>query len=139
MATRKHNIGEEKVTAQALANATGTLTLKNLIGKWHNCDKNTRGIVRVVLGDKGGTLTVQVFGSCTPTPCDWGVVAGTAYAESVSATEAIAFTAFYDPGFKESIVTGHLDNGTLILEVFSKFKDGSGRSNYYSRAYLCRG
>lgn len=139
MVTRKHNIGEEKVSAQALAATTGTLSLKNLIGKWHNCDKDTRGVVRVVLGSKGSTLTVQVFGACTPTPCDWGVVAGIAYGESVSATEAIAFSAFYDAGFKETIVTGHLDNGTLILETFNQFKDGSGRSNYYSRSYLCRG
>jgi hypothetical protein len=92
-----------------------------------------------VLGNKGATLTVQGFGSCSPTPCDWGVVEGIAYGESVVATEAIAFSARYDFSFKETIVTGHLDNGTLIVETFDKFKDGSGRSNYYSRVYLCRG
>jgi len=94
--------------------------------------------VRLVLGTKGSSLTVQGFGSCTPTPCDWGVVEGTAYGESVVATEAIAFSARYDFSFKETIVTGHVDNGTLIVETFDKFKDSSGRSNYYSRVYLCR-
>jgi hypothetical protein len=140
MATIAQNTAHEKVTAKALsdAKAKGTLSLKNLIGKWNNCDKNTRGLVRLVLGTKGSSLTVQGFGSCSPTPCDWGVVEGTAYGESVVATEAIAFTARYDFSFKETIVTGHLDNGTLIVETFDKFKDGSGRSNYYSRVYLCR-
>ncbi len=138
MATRQHNTAHEKVSAQALANAKGTLSLKNLVGKWNNCDKNTRGLVRLVLGTKGSGLTVQGFGSCSPTPCDWGVVEGIAYGESVSATEAIAFSARYDFSFKETIVVGHLDNGTLIVETFDRFKDNSGRANYYSRVYLCR-
>jgi hypothetical protein len=134
----QHNVANEKVTAKALGDAKGALSLKNLTGRWNNCDKDTRGLVRLVLGAKGSTLTVQGFGACVPSPCDWGVVAGTAYGESVSATEAIAFSAFYDFSFKETIVTGHLDGGTLIVETYDKFKDGSGRANYYSRYYLCR-
>ena len=132
------NVAHEKVSAQALGANAGKLSLKNLTGKWHNCDKNTRGLVSVVLGAKGSTLTVHGFGACVPTPCDWGVVEGIAYGESVVATEAIAFSAHYDFGFKETIVTGHLDSGTLIVETYDKFKDASGRSNYYSRVYLCR-
>lgn len=138
MATIQQNTAHEKVTAKALVNAKGVLSLKNLLGKWNNCDKNTRGLLRLVLGTKGSSLTVQGFGACTPTPCDWGVVGGFAYGDSVVATEAIAFSARYDFTFKETIVTGHLDNGTLIVETYDKFKDGSGRSDYYSRVYLCR-
>lgn len=138
MAKTQTNVDQEKVSAQALAEAKGTLSLKNLTGKWQACNRGTRGLVRVVLGTKGDTLTVQVFGACSPTPCDWGVVAGIAYAENVSATDAIAFSATYVFSFKEAIVTGLLDNGTLIVETYNKFTDGSGRSNYYSREYLCR-
>lgn len=139
MATIQQNRAEAKVSAKELAGAKGTLSLKNLIGNWNNCDKNTRGLVRVVLAAKGSTLTVHGFGACSPTPCDWGVVEGIAYGESVVATEAIAFTAHYDFGFAETIVTGRLDSGTLIVDTFDKFKDGSGRSNYCARVYLCRG
>lgn len=66
------------------------------------------------------------------------MVEGIAYGDSVVATEAIAFSAHYDFGFAETIVTGRLDNGTLIVDTFDKFKDGSGRSNYCARVYLCR-
>jgi len=138
MATIQQNTAHEKVTAKALAGAQGTLSLKNLTGKWNCCDKNTRNIVQVVLGTKGNALTVQVFGACSPSPCDWGVVEGIAYGDSVTATDAIAFSARYDFNFKETIVTGLLDNGTLIVETYNRFKDASGRSNYYSRSYLCR-
>ena len=138
MATIHSNTAHEKLTAKALADAKGTLSLKNLVGTCSTCDKNTRNIVRVVLGAKGSSLTVQVFGACSPTPCDWGVVAGIAYGDNVSATEATAFSAVYSFSFKDVIVTGQLDNGTLIVETYNKFKDGSGRSNYYTRTYLCR-
>ena len=53
MATIQQNTAHEKVTARALGDAKGTLSLKNLTGKWNNCDKNTRGLVRLVLGTKG--------------------------------------------------------------------------------------
>jgi hypothetical protein len=114
------------------------LDLTSLIGTWCNCDPNTRGIVKIELSEKAGSLLVHVYGACHPTPCDWGVVSGIAYAESVVDNDAIAFTAPYDHGFSERILTGHIDCGSLVIETFSTFKDGSGRSNYYSRAYLCR-
>jgi hypothetical protein len=44
----------------------------------------------------------------------------------------------YKFGFKETIVVGVLDRGSLIVETFDHFTDGSGRSDYYSKAYLCK-
>ena len=114
------------------------LDLDDLVGSWHNCDADTRSIVRIELKEKKGQLGIRVFGSCHPTPCDWGVEKATAYAESVADNDAIAFSVIYDHGFAEKIVTGHLDGGTLIVEVYTRFKDGSGRSNYYLREYLCK-
>lgn len=127
----------EEIKAK-LAPGEKALDLSDLVGSWRACDADTRGVVRVDLAQRGNDLTVQVFGACHPTPCDWGKVKGIAYAESVSASKAIAFTAQYDPGFKDAIVTGLLDQGSLIVETFNRFKDGSGRSNYYSRGYFCR-
>jgi len=114
------------------------ISIKPLLGTWVNCNRKTRGIVRIEFSERSGSLVVNVFGACHPSPCNWGKVPGTPYAESVVANEAIAFSGFYDHGFAECIVTGHLDFGTLVVESFTKFKDGSGRSNYYSRAYLCK-
>lgn len=134
------NIGivEELRAIKPLAFTDATISIKSLLGTWVNCDSDTRGIVRIEFREEKGMLMVHVFGKCHPSPCDWGVVFGTPYAESIVHNEAIAFSAFYDQGFSECIVTGHLDFGTLIVETFNKFKDGSGRSNYYSRAYLCK-
>lgn len=127
----------EKLKAELLP-GEAALDLSDLVGSWQACDRNTRGVVRVDLGKKGNDLTVHLFGACHPTPCDWGQVEGIAYAESISDKLAIAFTAFYRFSFKDVVVTGLLDQGSLIVETFNRFKDGSGRSNYYSRGYFCR-
>jgi hypothetical protein len=133
-----HNAQIEELAVTARVEKALALSLNNLIGKWNNCDRQTRGLVSVVLTALGTVLKVECFGSCVPTPCKWGVVTGTAYAENVSATPAIAFSAMYDFRFKATIVTGHLDHGCLVVETFDTFKDGSGRSNYYSRYYMCK-
>ncbi|HZT29020.1 MAG TPA: hypothetical protein VFA33_03990 [Bryobacteraceae bacterium] len=109
-----------------------------VVGTWTNCDKATRGLVRVVIAASGPGISARAFGACTPTPCDWGAVTGMAYADSVSSTPAVAFSAQYRFGFKETIVVGHLDAGAMVIETFDHFTDGSGRSDYYSRYSMCR-
>lgn len=109
-----------------------------LVGTWNACDAATRNLVRVVIAASGAGITVQAFGACTPTPCDWGKVPGLAYAADVSSTVAVAFSARYKFPFKEAIVTGVLDSGSLRVETFNHFTDGSGRSNYYTRGYFCK-
>jgi hypothetical protein len=69
--------------------AKAAVSVSPLVGTWTACDRRTNGIVRIVIAAKGAGITVQVFGACTPTPCDWGVVDGDAYAANVSATEPL--------------------------------------------------
>lgn len=104
-----------------------------LVGTWINSDPATRGLVKVIIAATGLDITVNAFGACSPTPCNWGIVPGTAYAANVSSTTGIAFSAQYKFGFKTSVVTGTLQGKLLIVETFDTFTDGSGRSNYYSR------
>ena len=109
------------------------VTLGSLVGTWVNVNSATRDIVKVVLTDNGGALQVHGYGACSPTPCDWGQVPGEAYAASVSGGAAVAFSANYAFGFKNTILTGHLDGQHLIVEDFNVFEDGSGRSPYFSQ------
>ena len=132
---------EEPAAAAAAAPApaaAGVVSLQPLLGTWTNCDKATRGVVKVILSAQGSTLIVQAFGACTPTPCDWGKVKGLAYAANVSSSVPVAFSAIYKFSFKETILVGVLESGSLIVQTFDNFTDGSGRSDYYSKYYLCR-
>jgi hypothetical protein len=47
------------------------------------------------------------------------------------ATELPYGFAMWDHGFKTEYFTARLENGELVLESYSIFKDGSGRSNYH--------
>ncbi len=103
-----------------------------LLGTWVNCDHQTRGLLRLMIAASGKEITVHGFGACSPTPCDWGVANGTVYAASVASTPAVAFSATYNFGFKQTQIVGHLMNGALLVSTFDHFTDNSGRADYYS-------
>jgi hypothetical protein len=103
-----------------------------LDGTWTNVDSATRDIIKVVITTAGGKTTVQTFGACTPSPCNWGSETALVYAASVSSSSGIAFTTSYKFSFANVILTGHLHGKELILESFTHFTDGSGRSDLYT-------
>jgi len=109
-----------------------------LKGTWVNCDKNTRGLVKVVIGSRGGVLSVNAFGACVPRPCNWGRVKGLAYADNVASVDGVAFSAMYKFSFKDVIMVGHLCCGCMLIETYNHFTDGSGRSDYYSQGCFYR-
>jgi len=110
-----------------------------LLGNWVNVNPATRGLVRINLQFTGGAFTVHPFGACVPTPCDWGSKNGITYADNVSSRQAVAFSAVFPQGFKNTIVVGHIEGRVLVVETFNDFLDGSGRSDYYSRELFRRG
>lgn len=136
LATKHEFLAPSDVLATTEAVATQAVASAPLVGTWVNCDKATRGLVKVMIAASGAAITVHAFGACSPTPCDWGSVAGIAYSDAVGAAQAIAFSARYKFSFKETIVAGHLDAGCLVIETWDNFTDNSGRSDYYSRYYM---
>lgn len=103
-----------------------------LVGTWVNCDHQTPGLVRLMIEENGNEINIHAFGACQPTPCDWGIVTGTVYAANVATVPAVAFTATYNFAFKQTVVVGHLFNGSLLVETYDHFTDKSGRADYYS-------
>lgn len=125
------DMAEAKAVAEVVSPAA-------LVGTWINSDTATRGLVKVVIAASGTNVTVDAFGACTPTPCNWGVVPGLVYSTSVTTTNAVAFSAEYKFGFKQTIVVGHLNGKILTVETFDEFTDGSGRDAYYSTYQMHR-
>ncbi len=109
-----------------------------LVGTWVNCDHQTRGLVRLMIAANGPAITVHGFGACSPTPCDWGNVSGLVYADNVTSTPAVAFSAVYTFSFKQTTIVGRLLNGALIVESFDHFTDKSGRADYYSQYVMAQ-
>lgn len=107
-----------------------------LVGDWVNTDKATRGIVRLVLSSLDGRFQVQAFGACRPRACDWGVVEGEIYSDGVGTDLAVGFQAFYEFQFKETMLAAYLNQRILVVDSYHTFKDGSGRSRYFSRDHF---
>ena len=114
------------------AATAAAVTSTPLVGTWNNVNPATRDVVKVVIAAAGSGIKVDAFGACSPTPCNWGNVAGMAYAANVSSSPAVAFSAQYKFSFAQAILVGHLQGKNLIIETFTHFTDGSGRDDYYS-------
>ena len=106
-------------------------------GTWINTNDSARHkIARVVISIRDGPLMVRAYGDCSPDLCDWGEVAADVFAESISSHVAMSFSAVYDFGFMETYLQSNLKHGTLVIATCNRFKDDSGRSNYYTREFF---
>lgn len=110
-----------------------------LLGTWVSFDATTRGLVRVVLTLRGGRLAVRAFGASSPAPQDWGEAEVDAFAggvDGVADAPAVAFTARYRFGFVDVLLAAYLNRRLLVVDCYSVFGDGSGRSSYFSRDHF---
>lgn len=109
------------------------------VGTWLNTnDESHQRIARVILTVRDGALIVHAFGDCAPDLCDLGEVTADVFADSVNAHTAMSFSAVYEFGFMETYLQSNVKHGTLVIASCNKFKDGSGRSNYYTREFFYR-
>lgn len=115
------------------------LQMDSLPGIWRNTNNETRGIVRVEIAVRGPMLIVRGFGAGAPDPIDWGEVAAEhIFGNSISSHRAAGFTAQYDFDSSQVQLQANWNQGLLVLASFTSFKDGSKRSNYFSREFFHR-
>lgn len=118
--------------------ATGPIIPAPLLGTWLNTNAASKGITTAILSRQSGSITVRIVAAGDPSPHDWGESAASLFAADASSTEAMAFSAFYDFGFMETQLQAHVRQGVLIIAKFDRFKDSSGRSNYFSKEFFYR-
>lgn len=111
-----------------------------LSGTWVNVNAATRSVKQIVIAPtRIGSVTVDAFGSCSPTLCEWGRVGAIVYGASVSAKVGTTFQSrqrFLSGGKEWSRVTltGRVVRTTVGLRLtvreLTVFEDNSGRKNY---------
>lgn len=109
-----------------------------ILGHWYATDKEAGGIAELILSLDGGRFTVRAFGANAPDLVDWGPCAAQAYGGSVSAREAMAFSATYDFEFMNTLIAAYGKQGILVVDTFNVFKDGSERAPYFTREFFHR-
>jgi hypothetical protein len=107
---------------------------QDFVGTWVNTNPNTRAITHfVVKSTSPNNLTIQVFGKCSPTDCDWGQTTLLTYGSNVQDSDHKLATANYHPSFSRTLLTFNLNGPNrreILLQSFTQFLDNSGRQNY---------
>ncbi len=133
----KHSRSEDCPMAPLKANEP--VRLETLVGAWINTSPSGPGVAKLIVTQEAGAPYLHIFGSGSPSPIDWGSVPiETLYTKDVSSAEPMAFDARYDLGFIDVHIQGNFSLGLLVLACFNTFKDGSNRSNYFSREFFHR-
>ncbi len=118
--------------------AAASLDLSLLLGDWRNTNAQG-GIARIVCQAAGeGRMTVRCHGRCEPRDRDWGATEARVFAFELDSRQGGAFSAVYDFDFEEVRVQANVKAGVLVVVTLNRFRDGSGRGNYFNREFYYR-
>jgi hypothetical protein len=106
-------------------------TTFQILGDWTATATATSGIARISLQSNGSGLTVHAYGVCQPVPCDWQSSPGIGYAARLDSDIGIAFSAVFQVGPQEILVTGDLENTSLVVTYFSTVADDTQGPNTF--------
>ena len=113
------------------------LDLSPLVGDWVNTKLDTSYLVRVVLTQQDGRLVFRGYGSNELDPIDWGEIEAVPYATGTSLV-ARGFHAFYNQDGIERHLVANEKQEVLVIQSYSRYLDGSGRTNLFGREFYHR-
>lgn len=126
------------MTAAAEIAANSKLDAAVLAGDWRNTNPDA-GIARIVCTPQpDGTMRVRCFGRNGADIQEWAEVEAPLYSFTFESRQAGAFSAVFDLGYEEVRMQANVKAGVLVVASFNRFKDDSGRSNYFDREFFHR-
>lgn len=114
------------------------LDAASLAGLWVGADRHTMSVEAIDIVQRDDACVLRVAGGDTAGARDWGEVEAMTHAADVDKMAAIGATARYDFGFLDTTLTFFAKSGIIILCTFNRWKDGSGRADYFTREFLYR-
>ncbi|HLJ86182.1 MAG TPA: hypothetical protein VKZ53_05125 [Candidatus Angelobacter sp.] len=113
-------------------------TVQQFCGDWITTNGGSKGIAKAKIDFLDAKLIVHAFGAPASAPIDWGPVVAGIFTDGPNSSRIRAFHAFYDFGFMESYLQAKTEKAVLVVASFNRFKDQSGRANYFSREFFHR-
>jgi hypothetical protein len=108
------------------------------IGLWRNTASEGSSIDSVSFAATDPGQTMQAVGRDGAGLRDWGTADVEVYVEVGAASDPAKIKVFYDLGSMDVLLHGWVKQGVLVLALFRRFKDGSGRSDYFDREFFYR-
>src|SRR5689334_4841136 len=107
-----------------------------LAGVWMNSNPDTNVIARMQFSEVEVKPAVRVDAIGPNGLIDWGSAPLKLSAASPSSRTTAGFTCTYDFGFAETRLQAMIMKGLIVLAQFHKFKDDSGRMDFFVREYF---
>lgn len=115
----------------------GAWRTAQLVKNWKHTDPEPHNLFEVRIQHVGDALSMQCFGNGEVVPVSSSAVhINTLFAANSGSRDAMSFFADVDFGFMVSRFQGNVNLGLLVLAGFHDFKDGSARSNFFSREFF---
>jgi hypothetical protein len=108
------------------------------VGTWRNTNTEGCGIASVSIESTEAGAKMRVCGSDGSGVQDWGETSVEIYVEVGAMTEPAKLKARYDLGSIKLLMHGWVKQGVLVLALFRRFTDQSGKSNYFDREFFYR-
>ena len=109
------------------------------LGRWVSTNPQTTALAEATFsaGPDGALLRVIGVGEGGKS-IDWGTTPAAFFVDGPEQAVPTKVRASYDFGFMDVLLHGWVKQGVLVFAVFSRFRDGSGRSNHFDREFFCR-
>jgi hypothetical protein len=112
------------------------LDCSSLLGFWRNTNQASLGIASIKISPRGGDLAIHAYGvGESGSNVDWGETTASVYAKDSASADAMAFSTVFNQGDIHCHLQANVKQGVLVVAYFTEFRDGSGRSNYFSREF----
>lgn len=123
--------------ADQRSSAERLLDLSPLIGDWINTKTESIYLIRVVLAEQDGRLIFRGYGANDAEPIDWGEVEAIPYAAETSPAAKGFLASYHHSGIERHLVANEKQE-ILVIQTYSRYLDGSGRSNHFGREFYHR-
>ena len=117
-----------------IASEGAGVDLSHFLGTWMNTFRETRSITRFVLARAGAGYTITTYVS--DGAGDLGASEVVPFAPNVDSRHADGFTAHYDFEFLEMSLAAYYTKGLMVVSQYTRFKDQSGRPDYFNREFF---
>ncbi|MCB9232394.1 MAG: hypothetical protein H6581_12065 [Bacteroidia bacterium] len=120
---------------KGLAQPGQKVDLKPFLGTWKNTKPGSGQIPKIIMRETEGELYMHAWGACTPQLCDWGQARCEVFTDGPGSPLANAFLARFTFEQMDVEISSNVKLGVLVVQTYTRFKDGSARHNYYTREF----
>jgi hypothetical protein len=111
--------------------------VSRLVGTWFGIKLDENRFAKLIIAEEGGGLLIHPYGAPDSEFPDWGQVEATPHVDSGSTT-ATGFQAHCRFGAVRVEFVVVENQGVLLVQTFTSFHDGSGRTSEFGKAYYRR-